>query len=123
MDATSVERIVGRRRHPTLHFGRAVSAEERVYVLHSEECRSSTPDLRDCEYSIAQDRGIDAFYPWLFWSTRQDRAVELRVKRGWLIPMHAVAELTPEERRDPLAAYRRHGLGVWPQLLENEGEQ
>lgn len=86
VDPTEIEHRVGRRRHTTLHYGRADYETSQVYVLHSEECRSSTPDLRDCEYSIALDRGIEAFYPWLFWSTRQDQTVPLTIGKGWLIP-------------------------------------
>lgn len=49
--AEDIERIVGAPRHPTLHIARAVSAEERVYILHSQACKDSTPDLRTCRYS------------------------------------------------------------------------
>lgn len=57
--ADQIEEIVGVVRHPTRHLGRAVSDEERVYILHSRECRDSTPDLRHCPYSRALDLGID----------------------------------------------------------------
>ena len=54
-----LEQIVGARCHPTRHQARAVSAEQTVYILHSQECRDSTPDLRDCPFSVALDNGID----------------------------------------------------------------
>lgn len=57
--ADQIERIVGANRHPYDHIGRAVSATQTVYILHSHECRDSTPDLRTCPYSLALDRGID----------------------------------------------------------------
>ncbi len=57
--ADRIEKIVGMSRHPTDHLGRAVSAEQTVYILHSAECRDSGIDLRDCEYSTALDDGID----------------------------------------------------------------
>lgn len=56
--ATEIEGIVGVPRHPTLHHGRAVSAEETVYILHSHQCLADFEDLRDCPYSIALDDGI-----------------------------------------------------------------
>ena len=86
VDPEEIERVVGVRRHATLHFGRAVSGEQRVFVLHSEECVASTADLRKCEYSVALDRGIEALYPWLFWSTRQDQPLPLTIEKGWLVP-------------------------------------
>ncbi len=54
-----IERIVGVRRRPTEHWGRAVSDEGRVYILHSQECRDGGVDLRLCPFSIALDYGID----------------------------------------------------------------
>lgn len=56
---TEIEGIVGARRDPTDHLGRAVSAEQTVYILHSQACKDSGIDLRDCPYSRALDRGID----------------------------------------------------------------
>jgi hypothetical protein len=77
-----IERIVGARRHPHQHLGRAVSAEQAVYILHSQECRDRYADLRDCPWSLALDRGIDEYD----WSDREDQAVLVRVRAGRLIP-------------------------------------
>lgn len=57
--AADIEAIVGATRHPTDHLARAVSTEKRVYILHSQACFDSTPDLRECEFSLALDGGID----------------------------------------------------------------
>lgn len=57
--ADEIEGIVGRPRHPTQHWGRAVSAEQRVYIMHSQACRDEGLDLRQCAYSRALDRGIN----------------------------------------------------------------
>lgn len=62
-----IEAIVGVNRHPWQHWAKAVSAEQKVYILHSQGClddiTSSDPtqqrDLRDCPYSLALDLGID----------------------------------------------------------------
>lgn len=59
VDPTEVETIVRARRHPFRHVGRADGADQRVYVLHSEECRAQFDDLRECPYSRALDNGID----------------------------------------------------------------
>lgn len=80
--ASDIERIVGVDRHRKVHYGRAVSAEQRVYVLHSHECKDSGIDLRDCPYSVALDRGIDE----RDWSGREDVPVELAVEHERLVP-------------------------------------
>ena len=72
--------IVGRDRHETEHYGRAVSAEERVYILHSRECFESGRDLRQCEFSIAMDLGID-LDRWV-----EDQTVLLEIEDGLLVP-------------------------------------
>ena len=57
--ADRIETIVGARRHLIDHIGRAVSAEDTVYILHSHACKDSGIDLRDCAFSLALDDGID----------------------------------------------------------------
>lgn len=57
--ARRIEKIVGAPRHATDHFGRAVSAEQTVYILHSHACIDTGIDLRKCQFSRALDRGID----------------------------------------------------------------
>jgi hypothetical protein len=94
--ADEIESIVGIERHPTEHYARAISAEGRVYVLHSQACKDSTPDLRDCPYSVALDRGIESFIPWSGWRRAQDRAVRVEVFQGWLIPERAALTSTEE---------------------------
>jgi hypothetical protein len=80
VDPQMIEVIVGASRHRTLHFGRAVSAEERVYILHSVEC-STSQDVKVCEYSLALDKGIDED-EWV-----KDLAVVLRITEdGRLMP-------------------------------------
>lgn len=81
--ADEIERIVGARRHEHQHLGRAVSSEQTVYVLHSQRCKDSTTDLRDCEWSQALDRGIDL----RDWRGYQDRAVALATVRRRLFPV------------------------------------
>lgn len=58
VNAGEVERVVGVPRHPTYHIARAVSAEQTVYVLHSQQCLDSGIDLRMCPFSLALDNGI-----------------------------------------------------------------
>lgn len=53
-----IERIVGVRRHDDEHWARAVSAEQKVYILHSRKCLDSGRDLRECPFSLALDNGI-----------------------------------------------------------------
>lgn len=77
--AGEIERIVGRKRDPLHHWARAVSAEQTVYILHSEACRLLNNDLRDCPYSRALDTGIDE----ADWT--QDVPVRIRIKHGRLV--------------------------------------
>lgn len=80
--ADQIEQIVGIQRHPTRHYARAVSAEETMYILHSQECRDAYDDLRDCPWSLALDRGIDLAE----WDGYEDRPVLVRVRDRRLVP-------------------------------------
>ena len=88
--ADKIEGIVGATRHETIHVARAVSAEERVYILHSQECVEKFADLRRCPFSIALDEGIDLE----LWGDWQDRPVEVRVDEEF-------DDLVPERTHQP----------------------
>ncbi|MDE2105256.1 MAG: hypothetical protein KGL39_48975 [Patescibacteria group bacterium] len=85
VDSSAIERIVGARRHPTRHIARAVSPEERVYLLHSSQCQLAQRDLRLCSFSLAMDAGIDVDR----WP--QDRPLWVVVESGRLVPARAPA--------------------------------
>lgn len=82
--AQDIEQIVGVQRHATEHWGRAVSAEQQVYILHSADCLNVRPDLRQCPYSLALDDGINVNY----WT--EDVPLRLTVEdpdgEAWLVP-------------------------------------
>ena len=82
--ADQIEQIVGTLRHPTRHYARAITAEQTVYILHSQACRDHTPDLRDCVYSIALDRGIDPVAD--AWDGHYDSPQQVALYWGHLIP-------------------------------------
>lgn len=83
-----IEDLVGVARARGVHFGRAVSATQTVYVLHSQRCRDTGDDLRGCRFSRALDAGIDTAR----WEPYEDTPVVLAVDHGHLIPlMHASA--------------------------------
>lgn len=82
VDSSDVERIVGVERHEDWHYGRAVSEDRMVYVLHSRICVAGQPDLRDCVYSTALDNGIDLER----WQGFFDMPVELAIADWRLIP-------------------------------------
>ncbi len=90
--ADKIEEIVGVSRDPVTHWGRAVSEEERVYILHSAECRASMEDLLECEYSRALGRGIDCGFPWTLWRHVQDQPVPLEIFDGYVLPALAVVK-------------------------------
>jgi len=81
-----IEEIVGVRRHRQAHYGRAVSAEQTVYILHSQRCLDSGIDLRECRFSVALDHGIK-LETWA--GDLQDRPVILGVWQDRLVPIDA----------------------------------
>ena len=83
-----IERIVGAKRHPLRHLGRADSGEETVYILHSMRCKARGIDLRECSYSRALDMGIDLDV----WNGWEDKPVVLGLGRSGLIPMRDAAD-------------------------------
>jgi hypothetical protein len=99
VNPTEIEQIVGARRLNSQHLGRAVSAEQRVYILHSGQCFRSGKDLRECPFSLALDRGIDVAR----WADWQDRAVQVVVRDGTLVPMHIPRSATLVRRRRDVA--------------------
>lgn len=81
--ADKIEQIVGTHRRPSTHIARAISSEQRVYILHSETCRTSIADPRHCAYSRALDRGIHT----ADWFGFEDRPVMVTIsKTGRLAP-------------------------------------
>ena len=58
VNPAEIEQIVGAKRHPTRHIGRAIESEQTVYILHSRECVDSGINLRRCDFSLALDAGI-----------------------------------------------------------------
>ena len=81
--ASEIEQLVGIGRHHAAHYGRAVSAEQTFYILHSQACLRDSFDLRVCDFSLALDRGIDEYE----WSDDMDSAVQLVIFKGRLVPM------------------------------------
>lgn len=82
--ADQVERIVGVPRHATRHFARAVSAQQTVYILHSQRCLDKTDDLRECWFSRALDNGTDV----RVWAGHEDVAVRVTINEAQqLIPV------------------------------------
>ena len=89
VDPDQIEDIVGARRHPTRHIGRAISAEQTVYILHSAVCKAGRDDLRRCTYSRALDLGIHET-AWRGW---QDRPVVLGFSHSMrLVPLRDASE-------------------------------
>lgn len=76
-----IEHIVGRKRDQTTHYARAVTAEQTVYILHSQQCVDTTPDLRECPYSAALDKGIE-----YHWRRHLDQPMPVHILNGWLVP-------------------------------------
>ena len=81
--AEEIEQKVGARRHLAQHLGRADSAAQTVYVLHSQRCKDRGIDLRDCEWSWALDNGIDP----ADWKGFEDQAVVLAIINDRLFPV------------------------------------
>lgn len=89
-----IESILGVPRHPTRHRGRADTTKSIVYILHSAECLASGRDLRECEYSLALDAGIDGDrWVWSKWCGVLDKPVPLRLVQVDLV---GVPSLLPD---------------------------
>lgn len=89
--AADIERIVGVARHDTEHYARAVSAEQTVYILHPRDCLARYDDLRDCPWSLALDRGIDAAE----WA--EDVPLVVRIRAGLLVPVRSLGGGQPND--------------------------
>ncbi len=91
VDPSEIERIVGiPRPRGRTHFGRAVSAEQTVYILHSQKCLDSGIDLRECPFSLALDPGIEPRR----WEGKEDRPVLLGIWEGRLVPTKDMSDGT-----------------------------
>jgi hypothetical protein len=87
-----IERIVGARRHPLRHIGRAVSDEQRLYIMHSAKCVAETSELTECSYSkLLAEKGLsfDAWHDWM------DRPVVLVEGPHGLVPDRDAYEEEP----------------------------
>lgn len=88
VDPGTIESTVGRMRHTTQHFGRAVSDEMMFYILHSHSCiRAHDQTRRDyrteCPYAESLSYGIDEDR----WKGYEDRPVALAIDEdGRLVP-------------------------------------
>lgn len=80
VDADKIEQIVGVERKMAEHWGKVISSEGRVYILHSRMCQKHYSDLRDCPYSRALDRGIDIDE----WVVDEPTALCITIE-GWLV--------------------------------------
>jgi hypothetical protein len=73
-----IESIVGRQRDAVRHIGLRRIEDKRVYIMHSQECKNSGIDLRDCVYSQALENSGWSRLP-------ADISVYLKISPyGWL---------------------------------------
>lgn len=79
-----IESLVGRARHATAHYARAVTADDVVVILHSQACldahRSLGRDLTQCSFSRALDKGVVE----ASWRGREDRPQRVAIQGGRL---------------------------------------
>lgn len=80
-----IEQAVGAKRDD-FHIARVVTEHKTIYILHSAACKSSTPDLRDCSYSKAMEKDINADA----WVGHMDRPVAIAISNGYLLPVPSV---------------------------------
>lgn len=83
VDPATIEEIVGVQRDVHNHWGRAVSKDQTVYILHSKSCVDSGKDLRYCYYSKALAEGIRI----QDWSAALDRPVKIGLEGGLIVPV------------------------------------
>lgn len=67
VDPSDIVNLVGRPRHPSEHWGRVVTADSQVYVLHSSQCVDRSKVLGEtvisCLYSHALDDIDEDLWP------------------------------------------------------------
>ena len=97
VDAGAIEQIVGARRHASFHLGRFNTTTGDVHILHSRACLAVTKDLRECEFSLALDGGIDVDRWWP--PVKRDRPVMLSTSaHGDLIPFALPSDVKEVKR-------------------------
>lgn len=98
--AEDIEAIVGVPRLKANHVLRAVSSEERAYILHPLRCVQAHPDLRECPFSVALGEyglwGLDPIdeddgYDW----PEDEPVVVMLNEDGFLAPDPAVTKDLP----------------------------
>lgn len=82
VDPDKIELIVGRKRGVRAHYGKVVTEERMVYILHSQTCFDND-DLMICKYTQALERGLRAD-DWIGW---ENTPVRLKVNdTNFLVP-------------------------------------
>ena len=122
VDADKIEGIVGVSRHPIKHYGRAVSEEERVYILHSHACLETYDDLRDCPFSEALDGGIH----YADFEGRFDQPIILGIDPlGWLVPVEVALKRSISTVHGMARQGQRDGLleSTLPSTTNEEGKK
>lgn len=102
VSAERIAEVFGIERFPFEHAVRVLHSERMVYVLHSQHCVETHPDLRECRYSKAMDEGINED----LWAPFMEKIVIATVDpfSGELSPVSIVADDAPA---DPENSYRR----------------
>lgn len=77
----SIEQIIGVRRDPHRHVGRAVDGQ--LVIMHPQSCIDSGMDLRECIYSMGLDNGLSA-----------DDVAELEAAQGRPVELYVVSGST-----------------------------
>jgi len=68
VDPSKIEDIVGIARAEHIHFGKLVSDEGVLYILHPFSClQRHGDDLRQCPFSLALDNGLNPEDWDLYW--------------------------------------------------------
>lgn len=75
-----IESIVGVERDELYHYGRAVSDEGMMYILHSQRCKDAGA-IKVCRYSKALANGLSDEWDYIM-----DVPVRLSVNEGFLNP-------------------------------------
>jgi len=91
VNSKEIEEIIGAPRNRKAHFGKLITAEDKIYIMHSYECVFKNEDLRQCEFSKAMDHST----PEKLWNKFEDKTVLLGVMSGSLVPL---LELNEEGR-------------------------
>ena len=81
-----IEALVGAYREESRHIARISTREGAIYILHPNNCKRRSIDLRLCSYSESIDKGLDEAE----WEGNWDKPMYVKLIKGKVLPRGSV---------------------------------